>query len=70
MINGGDKSTDQATNDHALSYFGSWFVQFSYRFSLFKANVLTFVQKSRIQFWLFEQKDMRIEGRIIVSFSF
>jgi small nuclear ribonucleoprotein E len=24
-----------------------------------------FVQKSRIQFWLFEQKDMRIEGRII-----
>jgi small nuclear ribonucleoprotein E len=23
------------------------------------------VQKSRIQFWLFEQKDMRIEGRII-----
>jgi hypothetical protein len=25
------------------------------------------VQKSRIQFWLFEQKDMRIEGRIIVS---
>jgi small nuclear ribonucleoprotein E len=32
---------------------------------LFKANVLTSVQKSRIQFWLFEQKDMRIEGRII-----
>jgi small nuclear ribonucleoprotein E len=24
-----------------------------------------FVQKSRIQFWLFEQKDMRIQGRII-----
>jgi hypothetical protein len=24
-------------------------------------------QKARIQIWLFEQKDMRIEGRIIVS---
>lgn len=25
------------------------------------------VQKARIQIWLFEQKDLRIEGRIIVS---
>jgi hypothetical protein len=25
------------------------------------------MQKARIQIWLFEQKDMRIEGRIIVS---
>lgn len=32
-----------------------------------KLPPLTLVQKSRIQFWLFEQKDMRIEGRIIVS---
>jgi hypothetical protein len=32
-----------------------------------KLPPLTPVQKSRIQFWLFEQKDMRIEGRIIVS---
>jgi hypothetical protein len=27
------------------------------------------VQKARIQIWLFEQKDLRIEGRIIVSLS-
>lgn len=27
------------------------------------------VQKARIQIWLFEQKDLRIEGRIIVSCS-
>ena len=27
-----------------------------------------FLQKARIQIWLFEQKDLRIEGRIIVSF--
>lgn len=27
------------------------------------------LQKSRIQIWLYEQKDLRIEGRIIVSFS-
>ncbi|CAM6034461.1 unnamed protein product [Sphagnum compactum] len=28
--------------------------------------IFRFLQsKSRIQFWLFEQKDMRIEGRII-----
>lgn len=26
-------------------------------------------QKARIQIWLFEQKDLRIEGRIIVSFA-
>jgi len=25
------------------------------------------MQKARIQIWLFEQKDLRIEGRIIVS---
>ncbi|KAL8223587.1 hypothetical protein R6Q57_019062 [Mikania cordata] len=28
-------------------------------------NVLFTVQKARIQIWLFEQKDLRIEGRII-----
>lgn len=27
-------------------------------------------QKARIQIWLFEQKDLRIEGRIIVSCRF
>ena len=32
----------------------------------FVSNLL---QKARIQIWLFEQKDMRIEGRIIVSIS-
>ena len=26
------------------------------------------VQKARIQIWLFEQRDLRIEGRIIVCF--
>lgn len=28
------------------------------------------LQKARIQIWLFEQKDLRIEGRIIVSIFF
>uniref|UniRef100_A0A2P2JL35 Small nuclear ribonucleoprotein E-like n=1 Tax=Rhizophora mucronata TaxID=61149 RepID=A0A2P2JL35_RHIMU len=32
--------------------------------------IFRFLQsKARIQIWLFEQKDLRIEGRIIVSFS-
>ncbi|ONM28488.1 Small nuclear ribonucleoprotein family protein [Zea mays] len=31
--------------------------------------IFRFLQsKARIQIWLFEQKDLRIEGRIIVSF--
>ncbi len=59
-------------HDHATSglHFLSWvlFCLVSYRASLFKTMLFMFVQKSRIQFWLFEQKDMRIEGRIIVSF--
>jgi hypothetical protein len=29
----------------------------------------THEQKSRIQIWLYEQSDLRIEGQIIVSFS-
>jgi hypothetical protein len=51
-------------------HFLSWvlFCLVSYRASLYKTMLFMFVQKSRIQFWLFEQKDMRIEGRIIVSF--
>ncbi|XP_011018152.1 PREDICTED: small nuclear ribonucleoprotein E-like [Populus euphratica] len=32
--------------------------------------IFRFLQsKARIQIWLFEQKDLRIEGRIIVSFE-
>jgi hypothetical protein len=31
-------------------------------------KLIWFLQKARIQIWLFEQKDLRIEGRIIVSF--
>jgi len=34
---------------------------YSFSFKL----LLTFLQKSRIQIWLYEQTDMRIEGRII-----
>lgn len=56
-------------HDHATSglHFLSWvlFCLVSYRASLYKTMLFMFVQKSRIQFWLFEQKDMRIEGRII-----
>lgn len=36
------------------------FLDFSFR-------LLSSEQKARIQIWLFEQKDLRIEGRIIVS---
>jgi small nuclear ribonucleoprotein E len=56
-------------HDHATSglHFLSrvLFCLVSYRASLYKTMLFMFVQKSRIQFWLFEQKDMRIEGRII-----
>ena len=38
------------------------------RFTRLKSVTLALcVQKARIQIWLFQQKDMRIEGRIIVS---
>ena len=41
------------------------------RFTWLKPVTLAFcVQKARIQIWLFQQKDMRIEGRIIVSSGF
>jgi hypothetical protein len=35
---------------------------------LIESLKLDLLQKARIQIWLFEQKDLRIEGRIIVSF--
>lgn len=33
-------------------------------------SLVVLMQKARIQIWLFEQKDLRIEGRIIVSIHF
>lgn len=33
-------------------------------------SLIVLMQKARIQIWLFEQKDLRIEGRIIVSIHF
>jgi small nuclear ribonucleoprotein E len=42
---------------------GGWWIPRSWQNLIFR-----FLQsKARIQIWLFEQKDLRIEGRIIVS---
>ena len=52
----------------ALIWFffnGSW--SFCANFCSFLCFGWKLVQKARIQIWLFEQKDLRIEGRIIVS---
>lgn len=55
------------------SYLLTPFLDFLFYFTFF-ANFYGwvscldgFLQKARIQIWLFEQKDLRIEGRIIVS---